>query len=81
MLASLLVELVWLNNASIPNFSFQGVVGGVGLTVIIMQVSVPIGLNLTGLELNLAILMYVPYIEFYLTFCMYALFSNKNVLN
>ena len=46
-----------------PNFSFlsgsyilvQGGVGLGGFTVILIQISVQIGLNLTGLELSMAI--------------------------
>ena len=58
LVASLLVDLVWLIKASIPNFNFlvslkvaqiylprMEWVGGLGLTVIIMQVSVQIELN------------------------------------
>ena len=56
-----------------PNFSFLsgsnilvrvGGVGWGGFTVIIMQVSVQIGLNLTGLELSLAkVIIYVNFDE------------------
>ena len=57
---STLDHLIIVNLACMPNFSFLSgsnilVRGGVGgFTVIIMQVSVQIGLNLTGLELSLA---------------------------
>ena len=68
MASSWLVELVWLNNNSIPNFSIKGsqkvaqkYLSGVGwgglggFTEILILISVQIGLNLTSqLELSLA---------------------------
>ena len=70
MLASRLFDLVWLNEASLPNFSFLGSlevaqiylfgVGWGGFTVLIIQVSVQIGPNWNyQLELSLAKMMLV----------------------